>query len=74
MSMTYRRLRDALIAWDSLDMDEGLEPEKTLVETARLVANLDLERAATTYQRQHENGLIDVGDIVDAALGITEDE
>ena len=29
------RLKDALKEWDSLDMDEGMEPETTLVKAAR---------------------------------------
>ncbi len=32
-------LEDALKEWDSLDMDEGLEPESTIVEQARRILN-----------------------------------
>jgi hypothetical protein len=38
-------LRDALKEWDSLDMDELMEPEATIVLAARLVANPNIEAA-----------------------------
>ncbi len=68
-----QELQGALNEWDSLDMDELMEPEATIVKAARMWLNPNIEAAAATYERQYQNGLIDVGDIVDAALtGDTE--
>jgi hypothetical protein len=45
------KLKHALREWDSLDMDEGMEPEATLVSWARRVANPDLEASGQRLWR-----------------------
>ncbi len=67
MDLDVTTVTKALAEWDSLDMDEGLYPESVLVKAVRMWLNPNLEAAAATYERQYQNGLIDVGDIVAAA-------
>lgn len=76
-------LQDALKEWDSLDMDEGMEPDATIVKWARRVANLQLEAAGEALrdgkpgvwelltQAQREIWIFQATLAVDAALGIT---
>ena len=75
-------LQDAIKRWDSLDMDEGMEPEATLIRAARaqeaLHKAIDLTRLNDGVKFGHitdSDGdyLVYVAQQVQAALGITED-
>ena len=72
------KLKDALAEWDSLDMDELMEPEATFVSAARILVTIDPLRLDEGLKFAHitdSDGdyLKYVATQVAAALGITED-
>ena len=77
------RLEAAIREWDSLDMDEGMEPETTLVKAARrqeaLHKAIDPKQLSDGLKFGHitdSDGdyLRYVAKQVQIALGVTEDE
>ena len=77
------RLGDAIREWDSLDMDEGMEPETTLVKAARrqeaLHKAIDTKRLSNGLEFAHVTDsdaeyLVYVAQRVQAAIDPPEDE
>ena len=71
-------LTKALNAWDSMDMDEGVEPESTFVGAARILTAIDPARLDDALKFAHitdSDGeyLRHVATQVQAALGTVED-